>query len=217
MAKAKTTKQKEVSKPILHLNKITFNEDLRTFKKGDEIKIESPFLVLVGVNGCGKSTILDCLRDEFGIADNSYMKGSFPKNSFSVEKSKEKFEAKYHDFHSGDRKYSGSFGDDMSGQIAAMRQSSGIGNLIQFQNTQIKSSTNSLILLDEPDRGMAIKIQRNFGLLFVEMVLRGKNQIIVSTHSEQIMSMGEMFGQIYSVEHKRFFNTKDEFIKEHIK
>jgi predicted ATPase len=210
-------KKLEPKETPLLLNKITFNQDFRTFKKGDVIEIKKPFLVLVGVNGCGKSTILDCIREEFGIADNSYMKGTYPKDAFTLEKSKEKFEAKYHDFHSGDRKYSGSFGDDMSGQIAAMKQSSGIGNLLQFQNTQIKNATGSLILLDEPDRGMAIKIQRNFGLLFLEMVMSGKNQVIVSTHSEQIMTMGELFGQIYSVEHKRFFDTKDEFIKEHTK
>jgi predicted ATPase len=215
MAKKKTEPKPKEIPPLLH--KITFNEDYRTFKKGDVIEIKKPFLVLVGVNGCGKSTILDCIREEFGIADNSYMKGTFPKNAFTLEKSPDKFEARYHDFHSGDRKYSGSFGDDMSGQIAAMHQSSGIGNLLQFQNTKIKHATNSLILLDEPDRGMAIKIQRNFGLMFLELVMAGKNQVIVATHSEQIMTMAEIFGQIYSVEHKRFFDTKDEFIKEHLK
>jgi predicted ATPase len=211
-------KKKEQPKETpLFLNKITFNQDYRTFKKGDVIEIKKPFLALVGMNGCGKSTILDCIREEFGISDNSYMKGTFPKGTFDIEKSKEKFETKYHDFHSGDKKYSGTFGDDMQGQIAAIRASSGIGNLIQFKNTKIRTSVSSLILLDEPDRGMAIKIQNQFSLMFMDMVILGKNQIIVSTHSEQVMDMAELFGQIYSVEHKRFFDTKAEFIKEHLK
>ena len=209
-------KEMKEQTPLL-LSNIEFNQDYRTFKKGDVIKIEKPFLALVGLNGCGKSTILDCIREEFGVADNSYMKGTFAKGTFSVEKSKEKFETKYHDFHSGDKKYSGSFGDDISGQVAAMRASSGIGNIIQFGNTLIKSAKNSLILLDEPDRGMAIKIQKQFSLLFLDMVISGKNQIIVSTHSEYIMDVAELFGQIYSVEHKKFFATKKEFIAEHLK
>ena len=168
--------------------------------KGDEIEINKPLLILVGLNGCGKSTVLDCIREEFGIKDDTYIKGTFPKGTFTLKKSTTPFETKYHDFHGGDKKFSGTFGDDIQGQLAAMKASSGIGNLLQFNNTNIKASRNSLILLDEPDRGMAIKIQRQFGLMLTEMSMIRGNQIIVSTHSEQIMDMGELFGQIYSVE-----------------
>ncbi len=38
--------------------KITFLEDLRTFKKGEIIELNSPNTLLVGDNGCGKSTLM---------------------------------------------------------------------------------------------------------------------------------------------------------------
>lgn len=204
-------------KDNVFIKNINFREDYRTFKKGESIEFNTPFIALVGVNGCGKSTILDCLRQEFGIKDKSYLKKDCDKGVFDIEMYKTDFEKKYYDFHSNDMKYSSVFGDDMMGQVQSMSASSGISSLIQFGNTKIKESKNSVILLDEPDRGMALKIQNNLAQLFVTMMLMGNNQLIISTHSTYIMKMAETYGQIYSVEHKRFFDTVDEFIKEHLK
>lgn len=203
----------------LLLNKITFKKDFRTFKEGDTIDIKKPLLVLVGLNACGKSTILDCLREEFKIDDDSYLKGppGTYKEAIRIEKSDKKFDTRYFDFHSGDKKYSGSFGNDMSGQMSAMRASSGLGSIIQFNNTKIKNLKDSLIMLDEPDRGMALKLQMSFADMFLKMVFINGNQMVISTHSTYIMDVGELIGQIYSVEHKRFFDTKKEFLDEHLK
>ncbi len=144
-------------------------------------------------------------------------KKDVPVGTYAIEKSEEKFGAKYYDFHSDDKKYSHSFGDDMMGQIAALNNSSGIGSLLQFNNSGIKTTRDSLIILDEPERGMAPKIQSKFADMFMEMAILGGNQIIISSHSEYLLAAGEVFGQIYSVEHKRFFDTKADFLKEHLK
>lgn len=198
------------------IRKIKFIKDCRTFKKDEEIAIRKSLLVLVGINGCGKSTILDCLRDELGAKAGSVYKSTSMKGYLELDKNDKPFDTKYYDFHSGDNKFNGTFGDDMMGQIQAQHSSSGIGSLLQFNNTGIKNMTDGLILLDEPDRGMAPKLQHSFAEMITKMTFFGGNQIIVSTHSTYIMEIAELYGQIYSVEHKRFFDTTEEFIHEHL-
>jgi predicted ATPase len=199
-------------KPLL--TKVSFNKDCRTFKSGEEIVFKVGLTALVGLNGCGKSTILECLRTHFKIKDDSYLKGNDVDGSATVETSSEKFEVKYFDFHSGDKKFAGSFGDDIMGQLQAGRASSGIGNLLQFGRTGIKNMDDGLIILDEPDRGLAPKIQRDMASLLKKLYLFANNQIVVSTHSTYIMDVAN---QIYSVEHKRYFDSTKDFLEAHLK
>jgi predicted ATPase len=101
------------------LQSITFTKDCRgVFKAGQTVEFRPGFTALVGINGCGKSTLLEVLREEFGIKDNSYLKQ--PMKCADVKRTEG--EAFYYDFHAGDRKYSGTFGDDMSAQLASMRR-----------------------------------------------------------------------------------------------
>lgn len=196
------------------LKKIKFVKDCRTFKTGDEIEFMPGMTAIVGINGCGKSTILDILRSEFKISDTSYLKGDM-KGYVELDSDKEvKFDVRYHDFHAYDKKYSGSFGEDIEGHLIAMKQSSGIGGLTQFNRTNIKNSDNSLIIIDEPDRGLAIRLQSAFAKLLFDLCERAGNQVIVSTHSKYIMDKAT---NIYSVEHKKYFASSDEFLDEHMK
>jgi predicted ATPase len=197
------------------IKSIEFAEDLRTFKKGERIEFDPRLTVLAGLNGCGKSTVLDILRESCGVKDTSYMKADMLR-SVSVEKGADEFEAKYFDFHSGDRKYAGAFGDDMMSQIASMRASSGIGLLIQFNATKIKKMRGGLIILDEPDRGLAPKLQLQMEMLLVNLALIAENQVIVASHSKWLMDAAATFGKLYSVEHKRAFDTADEFMRAHL-
>lgn len=93
--------------------------------------------------------------------------------------------------------------------------SSGVGGLIQFDRSGMKKATGSLLILDEPCRGLAPALQTKFALLIADMMLSGGNQVVLSTHSERIMDVCGMFGQIYSVEHKRTFKDRNEFIAAH--
>lgn len=194
------------------LSHITFKKDCRTFLAGETIEFRPGMTALVGLNGCGKSTLLDVLREHFKIKDDSFLKGQDLKDCAHVETQSE-FGVKYFDFHSGDKKYAGSFGDDIMGQIQAGRASSGIGNLLQFGRTGIKNCEKSLIILDEPDRGMALKIQRDLSVMLSKLSLLRDNQIVVSTHSTYFMELAD---QIYSVEHKKYFDTKEDFLKAHL-
>lgn len=197
------------------LNSISFEKDVRTWKAGESIEFRKGITALVGVNGCGKSTILELLRMHFGIKDQTYMKGQDLKDCGAVIKtSEEKFDVKYYDFHGDDKKYAQSFGDDMMGQIHSMRASSGIGTLIQFDRTGIKNTTDSLIILDEPCRGLAQRVQKDMAGLIHRMRILGGNQVVLSTHSLHMMEVAD---NIYSVEHKKYFDTVDDFMKEHLR
>lgn len=213
--------EKEEKDNDLKVSKITFKSDVRDiFKKDEVLEITKPFLVLVGKNGSGKSTILDIIRQHFNVKDDSFFKNDKLLKDATVEASTEKFTVKYHDFHGDDKKFSGTFGDDIQAQLMAMKASSGIGSLIQFGSKAINKVQNGLIILDEPCRGLSIKAQHDFAIGLMRICMLGDNQLIISTHSEYIMNIAEKFSefsQLYSVEHKRNFATTKEFIAEHLK
>lgn len=197
------------------IKSITFKKDYRTYKAGEVVDLDAPMVVLCGTNGSGKSTVLDLLRETFGIEDDSYMK-HLDKNAVDVARADGKFDVRYYDFHSGDRKYAGAFGDDVMGQVASMHQSSGIGLLLQFNNTKIKEAKDSLIILDEPCRGLAPRVQMQMEMLLMTLVLKG-NQVIIATHSEWLMDQASFLGgKLYSAEHKKVFTGADEFMKAHL-
>jgi predicted ATP-dependent endonuclease of OLD family len=197
----------------MFIEKIKFNEKFRCFNVGDEISFEKNMMLLVGNNGTGKSTILDILRCHFQIKDHTYLKTDGIDKYVSISMS-EKVPSKilYFDFHSSDSKFSGSLSNDIVSQMQAQRTSSGLGILTQFAKTGIKEYENSILILDEPCRGLSPFWQERMKNLIFNLSF--KNQLIVSTHSERIMS--ETFATIFSVEHKKAFLTVDDFLESHL-
>jgi predicted ATP-dependent endonuclease of OLD family len=197
----------------MFIDKIKFDKDFRCFKVGDEIPFEKNITLLVGNNGTGKSTILDILRCHFKIQDKTYLKTVGMDKYVSISMS-EKVPSKilYFDFHSNDSKFSGSLSSDIVSQMQAQRTSSGLGILMQFVKTGIQEYKNSILILDEPCRGLSPFWQERMKNMIFNLSF--ENQVIVSTHSERIMS--ETFATIFSVEHKKEFLTVDDFLAAHL-
>lgn len=196
------------------LDRIRFLKEVGSLPEGMEISFDSAITLLVGANGCGKSAILDGIREWYGLPDETFLKRSL-EGAIAVEGDAGSDQIRYFDFHGGDRKFSASFGSDVSSQFFAMRASSGTGLAYQFNRSGILQAKDSLILLDEPDRGMALNIQHLYGRIFTNLASQG-NQIVASTHSWPMMELStKPFCNLYSVEHQEYLSP-EEFLHKHL-
>ncbi len=198
------------------LDKIRFKEAIITIPKDFELEFKSKITLLVGDNGCGKSTILDAIRSHFEIADPSYMKRDYRSLEVSPEIAKES--VMYFDSHAMDKKFSGTFGDDMNLQLKTMRLSSGQGLLTQMIERGFFKAKKKVIILDEPCRGLSLKKQYLLFEGFMQSCMINDNQLILSTHSEVFMRLAKLDPcihyscSLFSVEAMRYM-TYEEFIE----
>jgi predicted ATPase len=197
-------------------------QDFRCFKKGFTLDFEAPITILVGENGCGKSTLIDLIRNAYKEAgeDDLWMPSNIDGYCRVTGKKLAKGHVRYFDFHRSDMKYSGMFGDDIQSQILAQRASSGQGAMIQVSSSGVLRAERSLLLLDEVARGYSPRMQQWVGAMIYAAAEVGANQVILSTHSEHIMRFPETeldssASRLYSVEHRKYM-TYQEFIRAHL-
>lgn len=185
-----------------------FKGDYRTFKKGDIIPFLDGVTLLVGDQGCGKSSILQCLA-ALGGCEKPFWKRDRTEDIKKVamlmlDKSAPVFA---HDYENDSPRTAPSF--DTMGTIplglgiTQMRMSHG-----QATNTLtplIAEMKNSYIILDEPDSGMSCRSALALAEAFKKAVANGC-QVIASVHHPWLI---EQFDRVYSVEHKDFMKSAD--------
>ncbi len=187
------------------LSKIEYKSATHPFKKGYAVQFTAPCTFLVGENGCGKSTILDTIRSYFDVNDQTYLKRQDLHKS-AILTVKGKPPVVYYDAHADNFKFSNVFGDDIGTQMMQQKASSGISSVITLKGKlQDWKVRDSLIVLDEPCRGLSIRSQHRLMPMLVKLVTSG-NQIICATHSDAFMSLNllDKLFQLYSVEHGEY-------------
>lgn len=192
---------------------LKFKEDIRGFKK-DEIIEFKKLTVLVGDNGCGKSTLLDLIRCNLNIRKTwkSALNMESAEINFDGEKPTSIFSR---DFHAEDLKYQGFFDKNISLQVQTMYISSGQSAMMQLKSFGLQKMTDSLIILDEPERNFSLNVQRQFGHLLATMCANG-NQVIMSTHSSEIIDAVDAMGYaIYNVIDRQYINVP-EYLNNHL-
>lgn len=195
----------------LFLRKLEITQDVNPLKAGLTLEFKKPILFLVGDNGVGKSTILECLADYYNHVDDTYMKRTGMKNNIKLDVD-EGISASYIDFHSGDRKYAGTFGEDYGLQISQMKASSGQCTLALFNAKKLDKINGGLVIFDEPCRGLSIKNQYKICNLIYNMNYLKKSQVIVVTHSDIILKTFKDIAQYYLVSEGKDV-TYDEYIE----
>lgn len=191
-------------------------KDIRTFKTGFAIPFSTPITLLVGDNGCGKSTFLDMMREFYGIKDTTYLKQDA--QGYMEVSGDNKPKVMYFDFHGMDMKFGGTFGPDMGAQIVAQRASSGQGLAYQLKSSGILSAKNSLLIMDEIGRGFSLRLQYVMTNLLEALAFKAQNQIVASTHSYRTMMLADNpnLCRLYSIEHRKFMGA-EEFLEAHLK
>ena len=201
----------------MFLNSITFLEDIRTIKKDTVIEFNSNITVISGDNGTGKSTIVQSLFRNLA-SDNKTTFGSnvnIPNDireaKITVNTSKEykKDNIIYLDAVEGLLKNLSYFdNDNMTLQISCMGKSSGEGLLMQLAELNNNEELNSSILiLDEPERGLSIKQQITLAKYFKFLSKNNPNlQIIIVSHGFGVLTA---FDTMYSTNDFEYITTED--------
>lgn len=200
----------------IYIKSVELIKDLTPLKAKTRIDFNKSITVIVGDNGVGKSTLIECICDEFGHKDETYLKRPGMKSNVNIELSADKPGLKYIDFHAHDRKYAGSFGSDISLQMMHMKASSGQVSisLINKLFGNKDSLKNKLVILDEPCRGQSVRNQIRVSKLITGLVGIGC-QVILTTHSFLILRELRETAQYYDIT-KNADTTYDDYISEQL-
>ena len=179
----------------MYLEKMLFKSDYRCFKQNDEFVLY-PLTLLVGDQGCGKSTILTCIRDkhkdvEFSLSPDTMAKGV---DFFYFDSE-----------HDNPRLKDPNLYSTVDGQNKGIGYASALtsrfkshGEIMEVYTVKcLRNAKNALILIDEPESGLSLHNQ--FRLIEeIYSAIDRDCQLIISTHCYPLIK--------YT---KEVFNVKD--------
>lgn len=216
------------------IKSVIFKKDFRCFNQGDKFEFKPGINVLVGDQGCGKSTIIELIRSKLELRfnhndenDSSYRAKSIVVNNKIDDLVEVVMDVNTkccaYDFERESARDMSAFHFDMIGeQIAAMTASHGQGNRISMNRILEKVSKSKdkidVVLLDEPDAAMSPR--SCYQLL---LIMRGLNekwgkQVIVSAHNPIVIQGRHpvlkkesqiIFPEVLSLEDKMWVNPSD--------
>lgn len=176
------------------ITKLTFGQPHRKFTAGFAVELRQGVNLLVGDQGCGKSTILDALEGIGSGGAPVVEKGALTK-------------VRHYDFEKYNPRVSTGFGGviDFSVQTNALFASHGQAGVMILANLCRSVKEPHTFLIDEPDTGMSIRSCRSIARFFKVLAAQG-HQLIVAVHNP-ILILG--FDEVYSVEHLRWMKAND--------
>jgi len=174
------------------LKSITFTKKWRCFNPGDTFTFRLGVNLLVGDQGCGKSSLLN------EIFSQEYSKIQVFKASKSY-----KF-----DFEKDNFRVKTECTNNVSIEVVSRFLSHGEANKVVFDN--LRGVRDSIIFQDEPD--MALSIRSIYKLIrWFEKLVEDGNQIVVAVHNPILINH---FEEVLSLEHHQWMPSKD-FIATH--
>lgn len=174
------------------LESLTFTRDWRCFKCDTTFTFKSGVNLLVGDQGCGKSSLL------LEISQQKYSK---------VEVAKKMVTYRF-DFERDNLRVKTACSDNVAAEVASRFMSHGEANKVIFDN--LSGVKDSIIFQDEPDMALSIRSAYTLARWFEELAKRG-NQIIVAVHNPIVISY---FQEVLSLEHQQWMSSQD-FIQSH--
>lgn len=194
---------------MILFKKIKFNNDFRCFKSGDLFEFAEDINLIVGEQGCGKSSLFYSIINwsESGIS------ADFDPESSYLFLDTEKMNPRLEESYKAHRKFSHWQDEDKAKANAAIdrlafdynEKSHGQVMLpLLLANKNVKNKT---LFFDEPEAGLSIRSQ--YKVLEHFKHLAKKNQLIIATHSPIFI---KEIGKVLSLEHKKWMSA-DEFIE----
>jgi predicted ATPase len=188
--------------------KLKFDEDFRCYKAGDEIEFKAGINLIVGEQGCGKSSLFEAIIKNFGI-----LSVDFDPESGYIFLDTESMNPRLDESYKAHREFENWHQEDKAKADAAIdrlahgykEQSHGQIMLpLLLANKKLKRKT---FFIDEPEAGLSIRSQ--YKVLNHYKELSKNNQLVIATHSPIFM---KEIGEVLSLEHREWMPS-DEFIE----
>ncbi|PSV00993.1 AAA family ATPase [Photobacterium kishitanii] len=198
--------------PHLPVNDIGFKINFRDFKKGDKFIFRKQLTVITGDNGTGKSSLINLIKSRFSSNDNntSIDKDTADQILTTPRVNKRCF---YIDFANDPIKNRTTLSEseDIMIQIGCVQASSGQASIMQLL-AQLQNLSTDLLIIDEPERGLAEGRHYLIGHIIRDWVKKNKNvQIIVVTHSKILMNELSEIGELRVMPQFRITTTEHYF------
>lgn len=184
------------------LEQLTFKEEWRCFKVNDIIDFRPGVNLLVGDQGCGKSSLLLMLSALSGLKNHTPQIELVTKVTVKCTQSQcycfdfEKDNTRMHPYIDG----------DIGFHIGSMFSSHGQTNFAILKN--LEQAKDSVLFFDEPDMALSIRSVMQTIKWFKDAVTNGC-QIVASVHHPFLI---EAFPEVFSMELRKWVNSK-QFIK----
>ena len=180
------------------ITSIKFTDDWRCFSKDEKLVFFPGVNLLVGDQGCGKSSLLAAIRNcgsKLSLGDRGY---SEKKQAALVTTGVSTTYA--FDFEHDNYRTKGFFDGAVGFQISAMYKSHGeVNNHLLKALSEVK---NSVCFIDEPDMALSIRSVLQLAKLLNDLGTPEKgNQIIAAVHNPFLIAE---FDQVLSLEHRRW-------------
>ena len=184
---------------------IKFTDDWRCFSKDEQLVFFPGVNLLVGDQGCGKSSLLTAIRNcgsKLSRGDRGY---SEKKQAELVTTGVSKTYT--FDFERDNYRTKGYFDGSIGFHISAMYQSHGEVNNCLLEALGVVE--NSVCFIDEPDMALSIRSVLRLAEILKDLAKPEKgNQVIAAVHNPFLIAE---FEQVLSLEHRRWM-TSEEFI-----
>jgi predicted ATPase len=185
------------------IHSLKFTDDWRCFKTGDCFDFRPGVNLLVGDQGCGKSSLLKAIQNA-GVKEDRD-EDLFQKTEIKVDACRFfKF-----DFEHDNPRILSHIGPCPLFQISALFTSHGECNTLLIDN--LKDASNSLVMMDEPDMALSIRSCKRLVKRF-RMLADNDSQILAAVHN---MAVILRFDEVYSLEHHKWMKSA-EFITSHL-
>lgn len=181
------------------ITKVRFNQKFRCFADGEEFCLRAGVNLLVGDQGCGKSTLIGQMRNAAAKVLDSNSKVQVctdgPTTLFSF------------DFEKDNPRLKENRENPVLGVATRWRSHGEFVNALLRQMPQQRGST---VIMDEPDMALSIRSVRKLVAFLREQADKGV-QMIVSAHNPILIAA---FPEVLSLEHRRWMPA-EEFIASH--
>jgi predicted ATPase len=179
------------------IHSIEFTEKWRCFKAGDRFDFRPGVNLLVGDQGCGKSSLLGALQGA-GMKETGLF-GSLEKKTIMKRDACKVFMM---DFEKENPRTKGHFDEDIRFQMAAKFSSHGECNLALI--SALATADDCLVMMDEPDTALSIRSCAKLVKQLKEVADRS-SQVIAAVHN---ISVIQGFDEVLSLEHRGWMRNE---------